>query len=229
MKLTYLFLALVLFTFELSCKKVDNYSAPDAGITGTVIDNTTNEGIQTEAGSGFQIGMLEFGYNPVIPINFFAKADGSFENTQLFADKYKVIPFNGAFLPPDTAVVDVVKGLTNIDFTVTPFMTITAAAPQVISNNVVINYTLSRPSQISYNITTCMAVAAKVPAVSASVNDYNINHDLSGMNYQQISQMQFSDTLKNMPSGTIYVRIAGQTSNPQNRFNYSKVDTVNIP
>ncbi len=228
MKLTYLFLALVLFTFEFSCKKIDNYSAPDAGITGTVIDNTTNEGIQTEAGTGFQIGMLEVGYNPVIPINFFAKADGSFENTQLFADKYKVIPFNGAFLPPDTVVVDV-KGLTTANFTVTPFMSVQASSPQLSSKNVIINYTLTKPSQIIYNITKCMALASKVPSVSASVNDYNVSHDLSGMNYQQISQMQFSDTLKDMPSGTFYVRIAGQTSNPQNRFNYSKVDTVNIP
>jgi len=228
MKLIYLFLAFVLFTSEFSCKKIDNYSAPDAGIMGTVIDNTTNEGIQTEAGTGFQIGMLEFGYNPVIPINFFAKADGSFENTQLFANKYKVIPFNGAFLSPDTVVVDV-NGLTTANFTVTPFMSVQASSPQLSSKNVIINYTLTKPSQIIYDITKCMTLASKVPSVSANVSDYNVSHDLSGMNYQQISETQFSDTLKDMPSGTFYIRIAGQTSNPQNKFNYSKVYTVTIP
>lgn len=228
MKRTNLILVLFLLTVAFGCSKLDNYPAPNAGITGTVIDNTTNTGIQTEAGSGFQISLIEFGYNSVIPINFFAKADGSFENTQLFADKYKVIPFSGPFLVPDTLTVNI-KGITTVNFTVTPFMIVTASTPQVTSNNVVVNYTLSKPTLISYNIVKCMSMAAKVPAVSASVNDYNVSNNLSGNTYQQIAAMQFSDTLKNLPSGTFYVRVAGQTNNPQSKFNYSKVFTVTIP
>jgi hypothetical protein len=116
-----------------------------------------------------------------------------------------------------------------VNFTVTPFMTVHASAPQVISNNIVVKYTLSKPTQISYDITSSMTMAASVPAVCASVNDYNVSHSLSGNTYQQIATMQFSDTLKNMPSGTFYVRVAGQTNNPQNKYNYSEVFTVTIP
>jgi hypothetical protein len=228
MKLTKLILALLLLTAVFSCSQIDNYPAPNVGIIGTVIDNTTNAGIQTEEPNGFQISLIEFGYNPVIPITFDGKADGSFENTQLFADKYNVIPINGPFLSPDTVAVDI-KGLTTVNFTVTPFMSINASTPLVVSNNVVVNYILSKPLQISYNIVKCMTIAASLPTVSSSVNNYNVSHNLSGYTYQQIASMQFTDTLKNLPSGTFYIRVGGQTNNPQNKFNYSKVFSVNIP
>jgi hypothetical protein len=228
MKRTNLILTALLLIVVIGCSKLDNYSAPNAGVSGTVIDNTTNAGIQTEAGSGFQIGLIESGYSSVIPINFYAKADGSFENTQLFADKYKVIPFNGAFLQPDTVTVDV-KGLTTVNFTVTPFMSVNASTPQLSGKNIIVNYTLSKPSKIGYDIIDCMTMAASVPSVCASVNDYNVSHSLSGSTYQQIAAMQFSDTLKSMSSGTYYVRVAGLTNNSQNKYNYSKVYTVTVP
>ncbi len=227
MKLPNLILALLLLALVFSCNKIDNYPAPNAGITGTVIDNTTNSGIQTEQPNGFQISLIEFGYNPVIPINFDGKADGSFENTQLFADKYNVIPINGPFLSSDTVAVDI-KGLSKVNFTVTPFMSIDASTPLVVSNNVIVNYILSKPLQISYNIVKSMTIASSLPTVSSSVNDFNFTHNLSGNTYQQIASMHFSDTLKNLPSGTFYIRVGGQTDNPQNKFNYSKVFTVTI-
>lgn len=211
-----------------SCNKIDNYPAPNAGIIGTVIDNTTNEGIQTEQPNGFQTSLIEFGYKSVIPITFDGKADGRFENTQIFADKYNVIPINGPFVSPDTAVVDI-KGLTTVNFTVTPFMSIKASTPLVVSNNVIVNYILSKPLQINYDIVNSMTIASSLPAVSSSVNDYSVSDNLSGYTYQQIASMQFSDTLKNLPSGTFYIRVGGKTNNPQNKFNYSKVFTVTIP
>lgn len=221
-------LALLPLATVFSCSQIDNYPGPNAGIKGTIIDCTTNNGIQTEQPNGFQISLIEVGYNPVIPINFWGKADGSFENTQLFADKYKVVPINGPFLTPDTVLVNI-KGLTTVNFTVIPFMNIQASPPKVISNNVVINYTLSKPIQSNYDIIECMTMAARVSDVSSSVNDYNVSHNLTGMTYQQIATMQFSDTLKNLPSGIFYVRIGGETNNPQNKFNYSKVFSVEIP
>ncbi len=228
MKILNIFLSIVFLAIVSSCSKIDNYAGPNAGITGTVIDNTTNQGIQSEQPNGFQIRLIEKGYSNVIPLDFWGKADGSFKNTQLFADTYKVLPIQGPFLTPDTLVVNV-NGLTTVKFTVTPFMSVKASDPQVISKNVVVKYTLSKPAVISDNIVRCLTMAAKVPAVSNSVNDYNVSHDLSGMSYQDISNQQFSDTLKNLPSGTFYVRVGARTSNGQGKYNYSQVFPVTIP
>src|SRR5262249_18331271 len=110
---------------------IDNLDGPNAGIKGQVIDNVTNEGIQTEQPNGFRVRLLESGYENVIPIDFWGKADGSFQNTQLFANEYRVVPIEGPFVMPDTARINI-SGLTDVSFTVTPFATVHASAPRVI-------------------------------------------------------------------------------------------------
>lgn len=207
---------------------IDNYDAPNAGIQGKVIDNVTNEGIQSEQPNGFRVRLLESGYKNVIPIDFWGKADGSFRNTQLFSNEYRVIPIEGAFLMPDTVRISI-NGLTDVNFTVTPFATVHSSTPRVVGNSVVIDYTLSKPGVITQNIIRTMALAAKVPSVSSAVNDFNVSHDISGMSYDQIAATPFSDTLKNLPSGKMFVRVAARTDNAQGKYNYSKVFEVNIP
>lgn len=207
---------------------IDNYDGPNAGIEGQVIDNVTNEGIQTEQPNGFRVRLLESGYVNVIPIDFWGKADGSFMNTQLFSNEYRVIPIEGPFIVPDTAKINV-NGLTTVSFTVTPFATVHAEAPRVVGNSVIVDYTLTRPATISQNIIRSVTVIAKVPAVSNAVNDDNVSHDLSGMTYNDIAVEQFSDTLKNLPSGKMFVRVGTRTDNAQGKYNYSKVFEVNVP
>jgi len=226
MKFVNIFLILFLALTVASCSKIDNYSAPNAGITGTITDNITKKGLQSEQPNGYRIRLIEVGYP--VPLDFWGKADGTFKNTQLFADKYKVIPIEGPFLAPDTTAVTI-SGLTTVNFNVIPFMTVTAITPQVSGKNVIVKYTLSKSSQVTDDIVRSMTMAAKVPAVSNAVNDYNVSRDLSGMKYQTISGSQFSDTLKNLPSGIIYVRVGGKTSNGLGKYNYSEVFTVTIP
>lgn len=211
-----------------SCSEIDNYDFPDAGITGTVTDNVTHLGIQSEQPNGYKIRLIESGYNNVVPQDFWGKADGTFKNTQLFAGEYKVTPIEGPFLTPDAQTVTI-NGLTTVNFTVTPFMTITASTPQVVSKNVVVKYTLSKPSQVSGNIVLCGTAWAKVPGVSVAVNEGMVVHDLSGKSYQDIAATQFSDVLENLPSGTLYVRVGGRTNNASGKYNYSNVFTVVIP
>lgn len=223
MKFVNIFLILILALTAACCSKIDNYSAPNAGLTGTITDNTTNKGLQSEQPNGYRIRLIEAGYP--VPLDFWGKADGTFKNTQLFADKYKVIPIEGPFLAPDTAIVTI-SGLTTVNFNVIPFMTITATAPLVSGKNVIVKYTLSKPSQVTDDIVRSITMAAKVLAVSNSVNDYSVSRDLSGMTYPTITGTQFSDTLKNLPSGTIYVRVGGKTSNGLGKYNYSNLSSI---
>lgn len=207
---------------------VDNYDGPNASIEGQVIDNVTNEGIQTEQPNGFRVRLIESGYVNMIPIDFWGKPDGSFRNTQLFANEYRVIPIEGPFVMPDTARINI-SGSTEVSFTVTPFATVHASTPRVMGKNVIVDYTLTRPAAISQNIIRSTTVVAKVPAVSNAVNDANVSHDLGGKTYAEIAATAFSDTLKNLPSGKHFVRVGTRTDNGQGKYNYSKVFEVNIP
>ena len=173
--------------------------------------------------------MLQSGYENVIPIDFWVKPDGSFENKMLFSGTYKVIPVEGAFLKPDTAIVTIKGGIKTVNFTVTPFLNIIASDPTVVNNNIIVHYTISKPSAVTDNIITSLTMASKMPAVSHAVNDYTAIRDLSGMTNNDIVNAQFTDTLKGLPKGTFYVRVGASTDNGAGKFNYSKVYTVIMP
>lgn len=207
---------------------IDNYDAPNSGVQGQVIDNVTNEGIQTEQPNGFRVRLIENGYKNVIPIDFWGKADGSFRNTQLFSNEYRVVAIEGPFVMPDTARISI-NGLTDLNFTVTPFATIHASTPKVVGKNVVVTYTLTKPQVVAQNIVSSMTIAARVPSVSSAVNEVSVSRNLSGMTYGTIAATTFSDTLKNLPSGRSFVRVGAKTDNAQGKYNYSKVFEVTIP
>src|ERR1035437_4760208 len=158
-----------------SCKQ-DNYLAPNAGITGSITDAITNAPVQTEQRNGIKIRLIEERYgNNVTPIDFWGKADGSFENSNVFADKYKIIPIEGAFFPADTAEVNV-NGLITVNFKVTPFLTITASVTPS-TGSVTTSYKISR-TKVGDKITTCKTLVSAYPAVSNVINEFNVSHDI---------------------------------------------------
>jgi hypothetical protein len=210
-----------------SCKQ-DNYPAPNAGIVGVITDAITNAPIQTEQPNGTKIRLIEERYgNKVTPIDFWGKADGSFENSNVFADKYKIIPIEGAFFPADTAEVTV-NGLITVNFKVTPFLTITASVTPS-TGSVTTSYKISR-TKVGDKITTCKTLVSAYPAVSNVINEFNVSHDISGDTDLNILSNQYSDKITGLTSGnTYYVRVAASTNNANNKYNYSEVFTVKIP
>ena len=88
-----------------SCFQLDNYDAPDAGIDGTLID----------------IELMDLSYENPTPLQFWAKADGTFRNVALFSGDYDVTPTEGPFFPVEAERVHL-KGVTKHDFKVTPFL-----------------------------------------------------------------------------------------------------------
>ncbi|MFA5327479.1 MAG: DUF3823 domain-containing protein [Prolixibacteraceae bacterium] len=95
MKLQVIISLIIVLALSSCLDDIDNYDAPDSTITGVVIDNTTNEGVQTEQPNGFRIRLIESGYDNVVPLDFWGKPDGSFYNSQLFANTYEVGPIEG--------------------------------------------------------------------------------------------------------------------------------------
>ncbi|MDP9080772.1 MAG: DUF3823 domain-containing protein [Bacteroidota bacterium] len=211
-----------------ACKQQDNYPTPNAGIEGKITDAATGQPFQTEQPNGVKIRLIEESYGSnVTPNDFWARADGSFENTQVFADKYKVVPIEGAFFPADTAEVNI-KGLTNVDFKVVPFLTVTATAAPA-SGSVVVNYTISR-SQVGGKIGQSRTLVSAYPTVSNTINEFSSSHDLSGTDDAAVLAAQYTDTISGLKSGsTYYVRVGAIAANANNKYNYSPVIKVTIP
>jgi len=216
----------ICLTFS-SCGK-DNYAAPNAGIQGKITDAVTNASFQTAQPNGVKIRLIEESYGTnMTPIDFWCSSDGSFANTALFADKYKIIPIEGAFFPADTTEVTI-NGMVTVNFKITPFITLTATAIASIQS-VITTYTISR-TQVGGKIMACKTLVSSVPSVSTAINEFNVTHDLSGITDQSILSSQYSDTVTGLTSGkTYYVRVAAIAANPNNKYNYSEVFIIKIP
>jgi hypothetical protein len=215
---------------------LDNYKAPNAGIKGKVIDNITNKPLQTVQPHGFQIRLMEISqtYEDPTPIDFWGKADGTFRNSKLFADKYKVIPINGAFVEPDTQTVNI-RGMKTVSFKVTPFIELTNVSVTPIPKGAIVKYQITK-TQDSSKILISESLASPYPTVGHTVFGQKISHDLSGISDKTIENKQFADTLRGLKpdstggkvNKTYYIRAAAKTNNANNRYNYSKVFKISV-
>lgn len=83
-----------------SCMEIDNFDAPDARITGRLIDKTTGENFITDHGdTHIRLWEMSYSSNPApqgIPVRF----DGTYNNEKLFAGTYDMLPFNGPIGQP---------------------------------------------------------------------------------------------------------------------------------
>ncbi len=219
---------MIILSISYSCTgDHDNYVAPDAKIYGSILDEATGKPVPSEQPNGFRIRLITEEYDEPTPIDFWGKANGTFQNKRVFSGKYKVIPIEGAFFPADTQEVTI-SGSTEINFKVTPFLSITATAT-VASNKIVTKYTISR-NRVGDKITVCKSLMATYPTLSNSVFDKAITHNLSAIDDNSILSTEFSDTIRDVQSKeTYYVRITAATDNALNKYNYSTVMKVDVP
>ena len=85
-----------------ACMKIDNFAAPDAKISGTIIDATTGKPFLTDHGTNsIRIWEVSYSTKPN-PQDLGIKEDGTYAHTKLFAGTYDMVPRNGAWWPTDT-------------------------------------------------------------------------------------------------------------------------------
>jgi hypothetical protein len=101
-----------------ACEK-DNYDGPDAGLSGKFIDSQTGEMVEQDIIRGTQIEILESGYTS--PQYLVVKNDGSYANTLLFSNTYKVTPVRGNFIAMQPQDINI-SGQITLDFQVTPYI-----------------------------------------------------------------------------------------------------------
>lgn len=108
----------LLFT---SCR-MDNYDLPSETFKGEFVDKVTQQPFQTAMGAtGIRIRMMEYSWSDTpTPYDFYAKMDGTFYNSKIFAGEYGIIP-TGAFVPIEEQRVRI-EGECHLHYEVEPFL-----------------------------------------------------------------------------------------------------------
>lgn len=135
MKRSFIYIFAAFLAASCSVFEIDNYEQPDETIRGNIVDAYTGELIQTEQNSrGIRVRLTELSYGENVQHNpdFYARDNGTYQNTKLFKGFYNV-RIDGPFVPivredpqGDTlfngSVNCNIEGITEVHFRVQPFL-----------------------------------------------------------------------------------------------------------
>jgi len=220
-------IVIVLLAFSVSCS-IDNYDPPNGGIRGKLIDKITNTNFQTQQPNGYNVLLFEKGGSQNIPLIITGKPDGTFENSYIFQNEYKVIVTEGAFFPLDTVVVQIGER-TEVDFEVMPYVALTDVDVTASTGKISATYNIAR-QQVSGKILDRMTLVSEIPTVNNVVFDHRRATDLSAVDDQEILTDTFVDEIEGLTSGKkYYVRVAARIESALGRYNYSDIFEITVP
>lgn len=229
-KISFILTSVICMFFLTGClNELDNYDAPNGGIKGRVLDAETNEPIPLpfQGSTGVIINLFEQNTNATKSVDFYAKQDGSFENSRIFNGQYKIV-VNGPFV--DKCESDIsVKGQTTVDLKATPYARITASATAS-GQKVTISYKVN-PTNSSYNVSEVYGYWNFAPGVDNGSANYadkvTVNVAEGTIEFDLSDNSTFKSNLHKIQSNgnKIYVRIGAKT---ENVVNYSPTLTVTL-
>lgn len=264
-KLVHIILIFPLLASIHSCE-IDNYEPPGETLRGSVVDAATGQPVLTDQGSeGTRIRMRELSWEEAEPENldFYCMKEGVFQNTKVFQGFYNVRA-DGAFIPlvrintngdtvADESVNMEIKGVTEIEFRVQPFLKVEwVGAPTVEGGKVTVTVRVTRAvspedfrekiepmgnySEDFLNITDVRLFVSQVPFVGYREwdNRYTTIIDYAGDSFEsQLGEPLTITTQGTIPSGrTVFIRAAARinyaTENIR-RHNYNEALRVDIP
>lgn len=250
-------LTLLLFSTVLmsACSDWDNYEGPSQTLRGEIIDKNTGETVQTEiGGGGIRIKMMELSWsdNPT-PYEFFAMQDGTFNNTKIFEGEYNIEP-QGPFVPlvrkddegniiKDESKTVEVSGVTEVDFEVEPFLNIELMSEPEVADDT-----------SSFSVQAKVTRGTSNPDFQQDLTDIYlfVNHSskyVGNNNYDaalspRLRSRQANPAVDSVITltapnfggldgkRTYYFRVGAKIDASvagQQRFNYSRVDSVYVP
>lgn len=223
---------LLLFSVLFSCTELDNYDEPDARLNGEVIDKVTGEPLSTEQPQGFRIRYREVSekYPDAQNYYFWGKADGSFNNSKMFAATYEVTPVEGPFMTPTPEIVTV-EGTTTVRFEVTPYLSISADRIDfnASAKSLHVEFNVSRPQGSDANPTFVFVALTWNPNVSYNAVGTTGSGLLTRKNITTDDldkTLSFDIDLSSLtPNHIWYVRMGCGSNKNSSRFNYSKTHT----
>lgn len=243
----------MLFLSSCGYFEYDNFEAPDSGIEGTVIDQKTGEPLQAEVANSYKVEYYELSWEEAGHINtqaqfFWGKADGTFQNTKIFAGKYRITLKEGAFYAPKPEVVTLRKeALTKLSYTVVPYARVSIDEMILTGtkqNNLEIKYTIEdtekeiNKEEVNESLYTLseaqVFISSKSPnvGINNSETKYTIKAKKEFSNGDYVPGVPFQLTEKNVKKlapGKYWVRIGVRTENPQKRYNFSTIKEIVVP
>lgn len=218
-------LLLFITTLLISCEKLDNYDEPKETLSGRLIDQTTGENLITEQPNGFRIKMSEISWsdNPE-PEYFWGKADGTFNNSKIFAGTYQLSPVEGAFFTVEPQTVEI-KGSVNVEFKVIPYLSVSVNdIKRVDDESLEVTYSITR-KQVGDKILDSRVFVSTNPNVGTNIlsNELSPIKDLKDIPDEEILKQNFKETIKGLTKGkSYYVRIGARTDNTSKRYNFTQ-------
>jgi hypothetical protein len=226
LSIAYLFATVLFFSCE-----IDNYDAPDGTLTGRIIDAVSGNPVSTEQPNGFRIRYEEISWsdNPTAQF-FWGKADGTFNNTKLFAGRYRVTPVEGAFVTPDPKEVDVSsKKTASVEFTVTPYISFSNVSIAREGNTVRATFTLSRNVAAAALQDYRVFATGATPYVGIELFDNDISAGPVDISESDLGVPISVLLPENFVSGkTYYIRVGARCQNPSSRYNMTEVVSVSM-
>jgi hypothetical protein len=249
-----------------SCE-IDNYDLPEETLKGKVVDVATGEPVLTDQGSeGIRVRLRELSWTETAVadnFDFFCMKEGIFQNTKIFKGHYNV-RIDGPFIPvlrmnssgdtiaDETKYVDI-KGITEVEFKVQPFLKIEWVGEPTVSNGqVTAKVKVTRavsPADFKakiepmggyndnmLNVTDVRLFVSQVPFVGYREWDNRYSAQVNFSNNSFDAQLGQTITITSngvIPAGrTVFVRAAARinyaTENIK-RYNYNEAVRINIP
>lgn len=223
MKNSKLYIFALLLTFAATACSIDNYPAPDSQLHGTFLDVETNEPVEQDIIRGSTIEFIEHGYASQTKQVMIVKNDGTFRNNLIFANTYTVTPVRGNFVPTEPQEV-IVKGETQLDFKVQPYIRVREAKIEKVGTKVVATFKLQQT--VINNVKKIGLYAHPEPAVGEPIRtvlaDQEINA-VSDPNKVYTLEIDIPSNSSNLKTGTQYFfRIGALIDAPESKFNYAK-------
>ena len=249
-----------------SCK-IDNYAEPQETIKGRVVDVATGELVLTDQGSeGTRIRLRELSWKETkVPDNydFYCMKEGIFQDTKVFRGHYNV-KVDGAFIPlvrttsagdtlaDESKYIDI-KGVTEVEYKVQPFLKLEWIGTPVISNGkITATVKVSRgvsPADFKakiepmggyndnfLNVTDVRLFVSEVPYVGYREWDsrYTTQINYSDNSFEALLGVPFTITTTGViPAGrTVFIRAAARINYATEsimRHNYNEAVRVDIP
>ncbi len=221
--LKYLVVMLIIPALLTSCNKEVTDFGYDGQFMGKITDSSGNFISGDPNTSNLEVRIL--GEKDLSELIIRVKTDGTYANTKLYPQEYKVW-LSGPVIPVDTLYVDLKGGKTvTKDFVVTPLLSVD---PPVLNGT-----PTSTEISIDYNITGNAGNTPNLREVICSTASWPNTSTGSGYAWQTKKVTVGSDsgtaTVTGLTPGTkYYVRISARASG-QSLFNYSDQITVTTP
>ena len=223
MKKLTIHISALLLLFGAGACSIDNYPAPDSQLYGTFLDAETNEPVEQDIIRGSTIEFIEQGYASQTKQTMIIKNDGTYRNNLIFANIYTITPVRGNFVPMAAQEVTV-KGETQLDFKVQPYIRVKEASIEKVGTKIVAKFKLQQT--VLNNVRKIGLYAHPEPSVGEPMRVALAEQEINGaIDPNKVYQLELdlpsnSNVLKG--GNPYFFRAGGIIDAPESKFNYAK-------